>query len=155
MIARDVHSIKGIGGSYGLELIPVAVYRMEDDLSVQDLDRLASRPDHIVEKNPHMIERLKRLLCDIGGKDPGAVKQFDRVLKKLVLIDDSPAIHQLLKLAFKRFPEIAIAGLEYPTGTVDFFAPRTAGFSFALSQHAAGERQGRHSCNQGERRRGQ
>jgi len=92
--------------------------------SVQVFDRLAARPDHIVEKNPHMIERLQRIFTEISGATPRtdgcAAKPLDRVLKKIVLVDDSLAIHQLLRLSFKRFPEIAIASIEDPTGALDF-----------------------------------
>jgi CheY-like chemotaxis protein len=88
------------------------------------LDSTAVRPDHVVEKNLHMRQRLKRILGELKGAiEPAtrpATAKIDRVLKKIVLVDDSPAIHQLLRASFKRFPEIAIATLEDPTTAVDF-----------------------------------
>jgi CheY-like chemotaxis protein len=92
--------------------------------SVDALDPTAARPDYVVEKNPQMTQRLKRILSELKATPehdaPPARAKIDRVLKKIVLVDDSPAIHQLLRLSFKRFPEIAIAGLEDPTGALDF-----------------------------------
>lgn len=35
-LARDVHSMKGEAGSYGLDLISLAVHRMEDDPAIQE-----------------------------------------------------------------------------------------------------------------------
>ena len=92
--------------------------------SATALDPTVARPDHVVEKNPHLTQRLKKILGALAGKpelavQPGAAK-IDRVLKKIVLVDDSPAIHQLLRASFKRFPEIVIASLRDPTTAVDF-----------------------------------
>jgi CheY-like chemotaxis protein len=92
--------------------------------SVDALDPAAARPDYVVEKNPQMTQRLKKILSELKAAPerdaPPAGAKIDRVLKKIVLVDDSPAIHQLLRLSFKRFPEIAIAGIEDPTGALDF-----------------------------------
>jgi CheY-like chemotaxis protein len=92
--------------------------------SATALDPTMARPDHVVEKNPHMTERLKKILGALAGKpelarQPAAAK-IERVLKKIVLVDDSLAIHQLLRASFKRFPEIVIATLGDPTTAVDF-----------------------------------
>lgn len=92
--------------------------------SASALDPTATRPDHIVEKNPKMAQRLTRILSELKGAAPMgtpiATPKIDRVLKKIVLVDDSAAIHQLLRLSFKRFPDIQIAGLEDPTTAVEF-----------------------------------
>lgn len=92
--------------------------------SASALDPAAPRPDHIVEKNPKMAQRLARILSDLAGTavvgTPIATPKIDRVLKKIVLVDDSAAIHQLLKLSFKRYPNIQIASLEDPTAAVEF-----------------------------------
>lgn len=92
--------------------------------SATALDPAAARPDHIVEKNPQMAQRLTRILNQLAGARsvgaPIATPKIDRVLKKIVLVDDSAAIHQLLKLSFKRFPDIQIASLEDPTAAEDF-----------------------------------
>lgn len=92
--------------------------------SAADLDPTAAWPDHIVEKNPQMAKRLKKILSSLNGASvldaPPARPKIDRGLKKIVLVDDSPAIHQLLRISFKRFPEIQIAALEDPTTAVEF-----------------------------------
>lgn len=92
--------------------------------SAAALDPTAARPDYVVEKNPNMTQRLKRILSELKGTTerdaPLAAPKIDRVLKKIVLIDDSPAIHQLLRMSFKRFTDIQIATLEDPTTAVDF-----------------------------------
>ena len=92
--------------------------------SAAALDPAAARADYIVEKNPNMLQRLKRILSDLKTNRklaaPPAAAKLDRVLKKIVLVDDSSSIHQLLRISFKRFPEIQIATLEDPTTAVDF-----------------------------------
>ena len=92
--------------------------------STAALDPSAARPDYIVEKNPHMTGRLKTILSELKGAAkldaaPTAPK-LDGVLKKIVLVDDSKSIHQLLRISFKRFAEIQIATLADPTTAVDF-----------------------------------
>ena len=92
--------------------------------SATALDPTVVRPDHVVEKNPHMTQQLKRILGALARKSEPAMQpaaaKIDGVLKKIVLVDDSPAIHQLLRASFKRFPEIVIATLGDPTTAVAF-----------------------------------
>lgn len=92
--------------------------------SAAALDPAAARADYIVEKNPNMPQRLKQILSELkaGPKlaAPPAVAKLDGGLKKIVLVDDSLSIHQLLRISFKRFPEIQIAALEDPTTALDF-----------------------------------
>ena len=44
----------------------------------------------------------------------------NRVLKKIVLVDDSTTIHLLFRISFKRYPEIQIATLDDPTTATEF-----------------------------------
>jgi len=92
--------------------------------SATAIDPTGTRPDHIVEKNPNMIQRLKRIVGGLLGvsaqEADAAGAKPPRILRKILLIDDAPAIHQLLRISFKRLPDIQIAGIEDPTVTVDF-----------------------------------
>ncbi len=92
--------------------------------SAADLVANAVRPDYIVETNLKMTQRLKRILSELKDAArlgaPLVWPKIDRVLKKIVLVDDSPTIHQLLRISFKRFKHIQIASLEDPTTAVAF-----------------------------------
>lgn len=92
--------------------------------SAAAIDASVARPDHIVEKNPNMTQRLKRIVgAIIGAPAPAAPPvgiRSPRGLKKIALVDDSPAIHHLVRTSFKRFPGIEIASLEDPTHAVEF-----------------------------------
>lgn len=90
--------------------------------SAATLGAKTSSVDFVVEKNPTMVQRLRRILSELGGIAPAAAAapKPGRELKKIVLVDDSPAIHQLMKLSFKRFPGVTIASLEDSSGAVDF-----------------------------------
>jgi CheY-like chemotaxis protein len=92
--------------------------------SATAIDSMRARPDYIVENNPNMTQHLKRivggLLSGTSGPAKAIASRPPRSLKKIVLVDDSPAIHHLLRSSFKRLPEIAIATLEDPTLAVEF-----------------------------------
>jgi CheY-like chemotaxis protein len=87
-----------------------------------DVDRSAAAPEYLVVKTPEMPQRLKRILRELKGDAgfEGAALPEDRSLRKIVLIDDAAAIHQLLRLSFRPFPDIEIVGVDDPTAALEF-----------------------------------
>ncbi len=79
------------------------------------LDPAKPRADFLVEKKLGWADELSaalRAIASRSGLAPSAVGKAP--LKKILLIDDSSEIHVLAQLAFKRFPEIQIVGVQDP-----------------------------------------
>jgi len=84
------------------------------------LDPAKPRADFLVEKKLGWVEELSATLRQIARRSPPAPSQLDKcALKKILLIDDSREIHALAQLAFKRFPEIQIVGVQDPQQALD------------------------------------
>jgi DNA-binding response OmpR family regulator len=71
-----------------------------------------------------MTQQFEKIRDEVLGKGDIATTavspRSNRVLNKIVLVDDSATIHQLLRMSFKRYPEIQIATLGNPTTAIEF-----------------------------------
>jgi DNA-binding response OmpR family regulator len=71
-----------------------------------------------------MTQQFEKVRDELPGNGDFAVTvvsaRGNRVLKKIVLVDDSTTIHLLLRIAFKQYPEIQIATLGDPTTAAEF-----------------------------------
>ncbi len=76
------------------------------------LDPAKARPDYVVEKNLGLVNELSAALQRLALKA--------RALRKILLIDDSREIHALVKLSFKRFPEVQIVSLLDPRQAIEY-----------------------------------
>ena len=91
--------------------------------STTALDPAKARPNYVIEKNLGLSKGLKAVLTQLAT--PGVeqlarpAKVGDGVLRKILLVDDSPEIHTLVRLAFKRHPDIQIIALADPTSAVE------------------------------------
>jgi CheY-like chemotaxis protein/HPt (histidine-containing phosphotransfer) domain-containing protein len=87
------------------------------------LESTKTRPDFVVEKNLGLAAQLRAIVKQLARPDlqpraaPADLKE--RVLRKILLIDDSQEIHGLVGLSFKRFPEIEIVGVLDPTRALE------------------------------------
>jgi len=88
--------------------------------SASALDAAKARPDFLVEKKVGWAEELSAALRQIARCSLPAPREIKKAsLKKILLIDDSREIHVLAQLAFKRFPEIQLIGLQDPQQALD------------------------------------
>jgi CheY-like chemotaxis protein/HPt (histidine-containing phosphotransfer) domain-containing protein len=87
------------------------------------LDPAKTRPDYVLEKDLGLSNGLKSVLARLTntGLEPPPVgsEMTGRALKKILLVDDSRDIHSLVRIAFKRYPDIQIVALADPTGAVE------------------------------------
>jgi CheY-like chemotaxis protein/HPt (histidine-containing phosphotransfer) domain-containing protein len=88
--------------------------------SASALDPAKASPDFLVEKKVGWAEELSATLRQITRCSPPSLREVKKAsLKKILLIDDSREIHVLAQLAFKRFPEIQLIGLQDPQQALD------------------------------------
>jgi len=88
--------------------------------SASALDPAKAHPDFLVEKKVGWAEELSAALRQIARRSRPALSESQKTsLKKILLIDDSREIHVLAQLAFKRFPEIQLIGLQEPRQALD------------------------------------
>jgi CheY-like chemotaxis protein len=91
--------------------------------AADSLESTKTRPDFVVKKNFGLAVELRAILKQLARSNlqsraaPAELKE--RVLKKILLIDDSREIHVLVGLSFKRFPEIEIVGVLDPTRALE------------------------------------
>jgi two-component system OmpR family response regulator len=91
--------------------------------STTALDPAKARPNYVIAKNLGLSNGLKAVLTQLAS--PGVeqlarpAKVGDSVLRKILLVDDSPEIHTLVRMAFKRHPDIQIIALADPTSAVE------------------------------------
>jgi len=91
--------------------------------STTALDPAKARPNYVIAKNLGLSKGLKAVLTQLAT--PGVeqlarpAKVSDSVLRKILLVDDSPEIHTLVRMAFKRHPDIQIIALADPTSAVE------------------------------------
>lgn len=87
------------------------------------LDPSKARPDFVVEKNRDLSSELRGILSRLTGERWPARQQSVQLSpgdpKKILVIDDSPEIHDLVKLSFKPFPDVQIVALLDPSDAVD------------------------------------
>jgi DNA-binding response OmpR family regulator len=71
-----------------------------------------------------MTQRFEKVRDELPGNGDiaatAASLRRDRMLNKIVLVDDSATVHLLLRISFKRYPEIQIATLSDPTTATEF-----------------------------------
>jgi CheY-like chemotaxis protein/HPt (histidine-containing phosphotransfer) domain-containing protein len=83
------------------------------------LDPLKARPDFVVEKTHELSTELQGIVSRlIGGRPERGRQRAQHQLslpKKILLIDDSPDIHDLVRLSFKAYPDVQIVALLDPT----------------------------------------
>ena len=85
------------------------------------LDPAKARPDYVVEKNLGLVNELSAVLQRLARRASGASSELKaRALRKILLIDDSREIHALVKLSFKRFPEVQIVSLLDPRQAIEY-----------------------------------
>jgi len=88
--------------------------------SASAVDPAKARADFLVEKKVGWAEELSTALRQIARCSRLAPSEIKKAsLKKILLIDDSREIHVLAQLAFKRFPEIQLIGLQDPQQALD------------------------------------
>jgi CheY-like chemotaxis protein len=91
--------------------------------SAAALDPAKARPDYVIEKNLGLSNELRAILTRVANRSPQraspADKVSDGILRKILLVDDSPEIHNLVRLSFKRFPDVQIVALADPTSAVE------------------------------------
>jgi CheY-like chemotaxis protein/HPt (histidine-containing phosphotransfer) domain-containing protein len=87
------------------------------------LDSARAQPEHIIQKDVGLTKQLRATLTQLVSQSPQACaargKAGDGVLRKILLVDDSPEIHNLVRLSFRRFPDVQIVALTDPTGAVE------------------------------------
>ena len=86
------------------------------------LDPERARPDHVIQKDVGLTKELRATLTQLVSQSMercGARKGRDGTLRKILLVDDSPEIHNLVRLSFKRFPDVQIVALADPTSAVE------------------------------------
>ena len=83
--------------------------------STTALDPAKARPNYVIEKNLGLSNGLKAVLTQL----PRPAKVGDGVLRKILLVDDSPEIHTLVRMSFKRHPDIQIIALADPASAVE------------------------------------
>jgi CheY-like chemotaxis protein len=86
------------------------------------LDPARARPDYIIQKDVGWTKELRATLTQLVNQSLErctAGRARDGTLKKILLVDDSPEIHNLVRLSFKRFPDVQIVALADPTSAVE------------------------------------
>lgn len=86
------------------------------------LDPERARPEHVIQKDVGLTKDLRATLTKLVSQSLdrcAARKGRDATLRKILLVDDSPEIHNLVRLSFKRFPEVEIVALADPTSAVE------------------------------------
>jgi len=83
--------------------------------STTALDPAKARPNYVIEKNLGLSNGLKAVLTQLARP----AKVGDGVLRKILLVDDSPEIHTLVRMSFKRHPDIQIIALADPASAVE------------------------------------
>jgi len=84
------------------------------------LDPAKPRADFLVEKKLGWVEELSATLRQIACRSRSARSAGQKTpLKKILLVDDSREIHVLAQLAFKRFPDIQIVGVQDPAEALE------------------------------------
>jgi CheY-like chemotaxis protein len=86
------------------------------------LDPERARPDHVIQKDVGLTKELRATLTELVSQSLErcrAGKGRDGTLRKILLVDDSPEIHNLVRLSFKRFPDVEIVALADPTSAVE------------------------------------
>lgn len=83
--------------------------------STTALDPAKARPNYVIEKNLGLSNGLKAVLTQLARP----AKVGDGVLRKILLVDDSPEIHTLVRMSFKRHADIQIIALADPASAVE------------------------------------
>jgi CheY-like chemotaxis protein/HPt (histidine-containing phosphotransfer) domain-containing protein len=87
------------------------------------LDPARARPDHVIQKDVGLTQELRATLTQLVSQSSQAYAAGGNVgngvLRKILLVDDSPEIHHLVRLSFKRFPDVQIVAVADPTSAVE------------------------------------
>ncbi|MGH7874995.1 MAG: response regulator, partial [Candidatus Binatia bacterium] len=88
------------------------------------LDPSKVRPEFVVEKSRDLSIELHAIFSRLTGRSLSTSGQTAKNQpadpKKILLVDDSPDIHDLVRLSFKRCPNVEIIALLDPTHAVEY-----------------------------------
>ncbi len=87
------------------------------------LDPNKARPEFVVEKSRDLSTELHAIFCRLTGRplptSDQTAKNQPSDPRKILVVDDSPDIHELVRLSFKRCPNVEIVALLEPTHAVE------------------------------------